>query len=344
MGSGAAPTLSAVAREAGVSPMTASRVLRNSGPASAQAKARVLAAVEKLGYRPNPLVTAFMTYIRGGRARDTAGTLAYLTSGTPRHEWLSQAAFRCFHLGAAERARQLGFRLEEFRLGHPYIRPARLSGILAARGICGVIVAPMAAPRGHLNLDWAKFSAVTIGYTLLRPSLPRASNDQYDSMLIALRNLHRLGYRRIALALPFKDDERVHYRWSAAFASFHARRGAKGVPLVHAPKAWAEAEALKWVRKERPDAVVSTNAPLLKAMRKAGLRVPEEIGFADLDATAADRAGVDQRPEEVGGAAVDMVAEQMNHSAFGLPPRPRKVLVPGAWRDGPTVRDLRRKG
>ncbi|WP_060177824.1 LacI family DNA-binding transcriptional regulator [Streptomyces sp. IMTB 1903] len=47
------PTLADVAREVGVSAKTVSRVLNEDGPASAQTKERVLAAVAKLGFQPN---------------------------------------------------------------------------------------------------------------------------------------------------------------------------------------------------------------------------------------------------------------------------------------------------
>ncbi|KMS84641.1 LacI family DNA-binding transcriptional regulator [Streptomyces flaveolus] len=47
------PTLADVAREVGVSAKTVSRVLNEDGPASAQTRKRVLAAVARLGFQPN---------------------------------------------------------------------------------------------------------------------------------------------------------------------------------------------------------------------------------------------------------------------------------------------------
>ena len=46
-------TVHAVAAHAGVSPQTVSRVLRGRGYVSAETRAKVLASVEALGYRPN---------------------------------------------------------------------------------------------------------------------------------------------------------------------------------------------------------------------------------------------------------------------------------------------------
>jgi LacI family transcriptional regulator, gluconate utilization system Gnt-I transcriptional repressor len=53
-----APTLSDVARAAGVSPMTVSKVLRNTGSISTATQARVRQAAEQLGYVPNTLAGA----------------------------------------------------------------------------------------------------------------------------------------------------------------------------------------------------------------------------------------------------------------------------------------------
>jgi LacI family transcriptional regulator len=65
-------TRSDVAREAGVSPAVVSYVLNNGPrPASAQARTRVLDAVQKLGYRPNAIASA----LRAGSTR----TIGFLT-------------------------------------------------------------------------------------------------------------------------------------------------------------------------------------------------------------------------------------------------------------------------
>ncbi|MFE2537988.1 LacI family DNA-binding transcriptional regulator [Streptomyces sp. NPDC059371] len=53
MASNRRPTLADVAREVGVSAKTVSRVLNEDGPASAQTREQVLAAVAKLGFQPN---------------------------------------------------------------------------------------------------------------------------------------------------------------------------------------------------------------------------------------------------------------------------------------------------
>lgn len=59
--------LRSVARAAGVSLATASLALRSRDEISVETRARVQAAAEKLGYRPNPLVSELMGGLRGRR-------------------------------------------------------------------------------------------------------------------------------------------------------------------------------------------------------------------------------------------------------------------------------------
>ncbi len=338
------PTLVAVAKEAGVSRMTVSRVLRNAGYVAAPTKERVFSAVRKLSYRPNPMVSAFMSYVRSGSVDKRAGVLAYLTSGAKRGVWRNHDTYLQFHDGAFERAERLGYRLEEYWLNQPDLSSQRLSRILYARGICGVVVAPMGTSHGHLNLDWDKFSAAAIGYSLLKPYLPRVSNDQYNSVLTALRELRKLGYRRVGLAMARRDDERVHYHWSAGYLSFQQRWKQRNSPGLYMPRDWNRDSALAWVEKTKPDAVVATELIMYEWLTEAGYRFPEDVGFVHLDWSAKfpHCAGIDQAASEVGSAAVDIVVEQINHNKFGLPARQRTVMLPGQWVPGPTLRSLAR--
>jgi DNA-binding LacI/PurR family transcriptional regulator len=340
MSSSPGPTLNDVALAAGVSRMTVSRVLRDSGYASEATRSRVLEAVRKLEYRPNPMVSAFMTYVRSGTISQNAGVLAYLTSDHREQPWRTHQPFVRFYNGAAARAAELGFKLEEFPLRQPGISMARLSGILYARGISGLIVAPMSSAHAHLNLDWKKFSAVAIGYSLLKPALPRVCNDQFSSILIAMRELWHLGYRRIGLAMPQADDARVHYHWSAGYLSFYQRRGERRFPQPYLPEKWNFDEVIPWIRKQRVDAIVSTHISMLERLELRGLRIPEEVGLVNLDwlEELTSCSSIDQRPEEIGEAAVDLVVERVNHNRIGIPDRQRTVNLPGVWRPGRTVR------
>ena len=319
--------------------MTVSRALRNVGYISEATRSRVLSAVEKLGYRPNPLVSALMTQIHQGRLSDRDNVIAYLTDSAVRGGWRRNATYRQFFEGATARAFQRGYRLEEFWTGEYGFSAARLGRALYARSIHGLIIGPMESPHGHLNLKWSNFSAAAIGYSLLRPALDRVSNDQYDSALIALRELRRLGYRRIGLALEGRADARVHYRWSSAFLLHQWRYGPADPSLLYAPDIWRQEGFCNWVDESRIDALITLDFDTFQWLLDAGCRVPEDVAVAHLDLASQQpfRAGIDQRSDTVGSAAVDVVVERINTNEFGVPTHPRVVSLPGKWVPGRTV-------
>ncbi|MGB8352302.1 MAG: LacI family DNA-binding transcriptional regulator [Chthoniobacteraceae bacterium] len=336
------PNLSSIAATAGVSRMTVSRALRNVRGVDPATRLRILAAAEKLGYRPNPLVSAFMSFVRTSRVQTDAGVLAYLTDGRTRDEWRSHGYTRFFN-GATERAESRGYRLEEFWLREQGLTTRRLSEILYARGIRGVVIGPMTSAHAHLNLDWEKFSTGAIGYSLLKPILSRASNDQYSSMLLALRELRRLGYERIGMMIPHVHDARVHYHWSSAFLLHHWRYDQEHKPAMYVPTAWKDQQAYAWIRKMRLDAVVTTQSHLLQRLLDAGFDIPGKLGFVHLDWTKLHEpaSGIDQQPEQVGGAAVDLAVNQINKNEAGILGFPKTVLLTGTWVAGGTTKNLK---
>src|SRR5690606_22153967 len=122
--------------------------------------------------------------------------------------------------GAEERAQALGYRLETFWLAEPGMSGRRLSAILAARGIRGLLIPPLSRSCGHLSINWDEFAAVSLSNTIGRPVLNRAVPDQHQPMQLILRKMRHRAYLRPGLLLPAKYDDRVEHRASAAF-HFH---------------------------------------------------------------------------------------------------------------------------
>ena len=94
---------------------------------------------------------------------------------------------------------------------------------LYQRGIQGIHHRP--ASRGaravlSASIGRAILSRFPIGYTMSAlQEFHRISTDRrrYNAMLMAVRHLRRLGYRKLGLALDFNQDARVDHQWSAAF-------------------------------------------------------------------------------------------------------------------------------
>src|SRR5690606_18960558 len=114
-----------VAQAAGVSKMTVSRALRGERGIAAATRERIQVLAEKLGYRPDPAVSELMGRLRKSRIAGLE-PIAWLTSYDTIGGWRTNPGTSEMYRGAADQARKLGFRLEEFSLNTPGMTPKRL--------------------------------------------------------------------------------------------------------------------------------------------------------------------------------------------------------------------------
>lgn len=338
---GEKPTLQIIADTAGVSKMTVSRVLRNYPFTTTETREKVWDAIKKTGYQPNPMVSAFMTYVRSGRKQPIAEEIACLVMN-PHHESNPKHPgpnTRTMIQGARERAEETGFHLEVIEIGPHGCTTARAGTIMRARGIRGVIIAPLTQPRGYLRLPWKELCAVSVSRSLMKPVLPQVLPDQYNSMLLVLRELRRLGYKRMGVAIPLASDQRTNYSWSAGFLTFERlySLGAK-VPCF-IPEEWTALGFLKWWRKYRPDVVISTEMSAFEWLGEAGCRIPGDVGFVNLNwhHHAPEFSGIDQLHANLGREVVSFISERLYRNEIGLLPHPPRIVIEGRWNEGKTV-------
>lgn len=332
-----------IADAAGVSRMAVSLALRNSPKISAATAERIRKFADELGYRPNPMVSALMTQLRHNREVKKPSVLAYVTAFSTEDAWRRSGSLAAFYEGANRRAGELGYVLEEWWVRRPGMTERRFCEILFTRDIHGMIVAPLPAGAGMLQLEWGRFATAAIAYSLVAPEMHRASNDAFGSINVALRELTDLGYRRIGLALVEEIDQRVQQQWAAAMLAYQQQ-----VPMnEHVPTFFGAGPISRsfthWFQEHQPHAVISLGGECLRVFRDLGLRVPQDVGFANLMLTPQDTgmAGVNQNSDLVGCAAVDLVDGQLRRNERGVPRHPRTLLIPGEWVGGSTVRDLR---
>ena len=334
-------TLKEVAAKAGVSIMTASRALRNQANVTETTRANVEKAAAELNYRPNPLVSALMSYRRASRIVSDTLTIAFITSFPRRDAWKQLKINADFAEGAARACTRHGYKLEEFWLREPEMTGHRLSSILYSRNINGLLVAPLPVALGHMRLEWQTFSAVALGYSLAWPRLHRAVNHQFRSMRMALRRVRKLGYNRVGLALRSSIDERVEHHYTGGFLAEQQRSPAatRVPPHVLPDREWSKAAFLKWFKKHRPDLVVSHHEEVLGWLGKAGVDVPEEVGFVHLNCpdNTGRIAGIYQNGLEVGAAAADFLVAMLQRNERGIPALPHSILVEGTWINGATL-------
>jgi LacI family transcriptional regulator len=316
---------------------------------------RIQSLAAKMGYRPDPVLRALIAYRGRSMARRNEPTLAYVTNWNTRLGWKHVTAHPHFFSGAGRMADQLGYRLEHFWMREPGLSQGRLSAAFVARGIAGLIIASHGREMGDaLQFDWRCFSAVKIDYFPHEPLLHNVTNNQCDTIRLAIQKVRAAGYRRIGFVMHRGWDHAVDHLWTAGYLCEQQHLpSAERLPAHIFPgpdpiERWfnesnspveADFEPFKeWMECNRPEVVISKGSFVLPLLKKMGARVPQDVAFVDvfLEDVRGATAGVRQNHEEVGAAAVEILAGQLQHGKFGVPEIPTTTFVDGTWFDGAT--------
>lgn len=332
-------TLQKIADRAGLSRMTVSRALRNAPEISKATRNRVLEIAKALSYTPDPMIQRLASHLANAHRRNEGQVIAWINAYEDHRPWEGEIPFFSMFQGAAERARKLGFRLEEFWLHAPGMTGEKLSRILHQRGIECLILPPL--PRGgrRLTMDWRKFSAVAIGYTLRAPLLHRVGSHHLHGARESIRELYRRGYRRIGLCLSKDGDIRLDHSWLEALAYHQWRTSRKNwvKPLIDS--AITDKRLIEWLRAEKPDCILGQFEWIPHAVRKADYRIPEDVAVSLFSVEYAEPkvAGLDQQHALIGETACDLVVGQHYRNEKGVPAHPHNLMIEGRWVDGNTV-------
>lgn len=322
-------TLKTVARKAGVSVSAASYALRGAPNIPAETSARVRAAAEALGYRPNARVAELMAHIRGARPPPASDHLALVW---PENAPAPGGFLHPVVSGARARATERGYVLDEFHLDAMERKPHRLAEILRARGIAGVVFAPaQIGARVELDWPWDRFAMAVVGTAEWNVVLSRAAHHHYEGMRLALDGLARAGSRRPAAIIDRVTNERAHRGWQGAWLAYAPGDDANERLLLTDPGRDDPGSLARWLKRARPDALAIGSMGALGALREAGWRdTPENT--ASLSWSPGQKLpGVDQGYELIAGHAVDLVIAQLHRNERGLPGTPRTLLFAGRW-------------
>jgi LacI family transcriptional regulator len=333
-------TLQDVAAECGFHRTTVSMALRGHPAIAVETRRVVMETAARLGYVPDPVLSALMSYRNGRRPPAFHSVIALLNCQQDRTALRRNPVYSQYARGAEERAMALGYKLEEFWLPNWPEQNGRLAKTLRARNIQAVIVAPLLEPSELSGFPWEDFFAVALGSSLLAPVVPVVTNHQFRTMRRLVTELRDRNYRRIGLHHVVEWDERVGRQWTGAFLAEWVNwpEEEKVPPLM--VREGQPADPVSWVNKYKPDAVITGDLDLVTRLRKVGLRVPEDVGVASEAVTERTSwmSGMNQNDCQVGAAAVDLVAALIHRAERGPPEIPRRVLLDSTWHEGETVR------
>ncbi|MEU8822942.1 LacI family DNA-binding transcriptional regulator [Streptomyces sp. NPDC048636] len=330
-----AATIPDVAREAGVSRSTASRALADYGSVSPEARERVRAAAEKLGYRANQLARSMIT----GRTHTLGAVIADIQN----------PFFAGVTRGITDAAHAAGYQVLLANTDEDLGAERAAVKTLCDKHVDGLVVAPASTTEvGHLATLVEGVCPVVL-LDRRAPSLPTdaVTVDNQGASEDAVRRLIAAGHRRIALvtlaggdadgngegggrAFPISTGvERVAgYRAALRAAGVEDTDAYLRVGTFHRQDPAALTEELLSLP-EPPTAVFATDSMValgvLSAVDAHGLRVPDDISvvaFDDADWARVVRprlSVVSQPVQELGAEAVRALLARIETGA--RPPR-----------------------
>jgi DNA-binding LacI/PurR family transcriptional regulator len=338
----AAPTLRTLARTLGLSRTTVSDALRGSPRVNPDTVARVKQAADAAGYQRNPLTGAVMSLLRRSRGQQFRGVLAAIELVEPGRSPHVVRYNESLLRGISDRAHELGFEVERFKIEAQGVRLSRLDTILHTRGIQGLVVLPASGFPDLSTLSWKRYTAVYADYFIDHPPLHCVCSDHYRSMVGLLQDLHARGYRKPGLFMDINLDERLQFRWEGAFLALQ-----KYLPKITAipalrMKEMKQASFETWFKKYDPDVVLGHFPEVIAWMKACGAKIPKTHAFVCLNSLRVDFpcAALDLQTSQLGARSAELVIGQLLHNEFGVPERPSLTTIPAKLVEGPTLRPM----
>ena len=322
-----------VAAAARVSRSAVSLAMQGHPSIPASTRDRVIAAVRRLGYRKNPLVAALMSVRRNQQAEPKRATVAFLTSNSADDSWRKIGPHRQVHAAANAHANEVGLRLEEFSLADSAMRPERVRTLLKARGIHGVLVAPLPGDQTRLNFDISDFATVGLGLSVKDPCIDRVAIDHFFEAQLAFQNCLALGYRRIGFSIAANVSHRLEHRWwSGILVEQQHLSVTARIPALMPPSQEDIPKLIgPWISRYRIEVVIYSIRDH-EMMAKA----PASTGLVSLSVSNPDGkiAGIKQNERAVGEDAINQLVEKLHSWKSGITDSPRLHLVRGVWCNG----------
>jgi DNA-binding LacI/PurR family transcriptional regulator len=274
------PTIEDVAREARVGVGTVSRVINGSPLVSEARRRRVLAAIERLGYRPSAVARAFAT--RRTRAIEVIVPLFLGAIFLQVLEGIQDALGQNDHTLLT---RTVGNREERDRAFDECCNPGRADGALA------LWLVPSRTLADRMTAE--RFPVVLLN--VRDPAFSSVGVDHDVSARHAVEYCAGLGHRRIALVDRPEDvfDPDARGICEVGYCDAVVRAGLRVPDGYHQKTELSQAGGAAALARlselpEPPTAVVVASEPqaigVLQAARQRGWRVPEDlsvVGYSD---------------------------------------------------------------
>ncbi len=285
-----AVTIYDVAKAAGVGIGTVSRVINDSARVSPETRARVLAAIEELGYKPNPMARNLSRQ----RVRSIGVLLSFLTS-----------PFQVAVLQGIEQViSKAGYELVVYSIESPERRDLVLENLLDGLRLDGVIAVSF-APGEHFLQRFRRYQIPVVVTDYHQEELPSVFVDNVRGGQMATQHLLGLGHRRIAYIQDhFQRPNGPQSNWPGqdrrqGYLRALEEAGVEADPALivesrgHSRARGSAAMARLLDQPNPPTAVFAASDMLalgaMEQIHQRRLRVPEDValvGFDDIELAA----------------------------------------------------------
>lgn len=273
-------TIIDVAKKCGYSKTTVSRAYAEPDSVSEKAKLKIYAAAKSLNYTPNAIARAMV--------RQRTENITFII-----HEKQSPAVLNPFYSPILEAVMRESARrnYSVFVVTSQDVRVPN-GDVYIKKQMDGVILVGEASPEVINELRKQNIPVVLVNNVLDMEGLLCITTSHYEGAVSAVEHLYERGHRKIGL-LAGRFSPQVNEARYKGYADTLARYGLKADPryILDIEPTLEEGErAMAGLLKleDRPTAVFCTNdtvaAGAMKAVIRAGLRVPEDaaiVGFDD---------------------------------------------------------------
>jgi len=337
-------TLRDIAKRVGVGTTTVSMALREGHRVSLERRREIQRVAKEMGYVPDPFLSGLAAHSRERLPAKNQGVLAWVNHWEDPTHLRQYIEFKRYWQGASAAAAHFGYRVEEVRWERDCF-PKRFERILLTRGIEGVLIPPHQELLDWKDFDWSKFSLVRFGMSVQNPDSHVVTSDVFRATIMAINKIHDYGYQRIGVTINEEFNQRLGGNFLSGY--FYAQtllKLKKPLPPLLSFLKTRTADELsrqkavlqQWLKKHKPDAVLTADIEVPDMIRELGYRIPQDIAVAGtsvLDLPGVD-AGIDQHSEVIGRIAVEMLVKQINTNERGEPREPCRVLLESRWKDG----------
>jgi len=274
-------TINEVARHAGVSPMTVSRVVNGGKYVREDTRKAVLEAVRELNYAPNPAARS-LAGVHGQRIG--------LLYANPSAAYLSE-----FLLGALDESSRLGLQVVLEKSEPGVVESKRAVRKLVSGGVAGVILPPplceSAVIRSEIHAAQLPVVAVAAGKPPAEVLCVRI--DDFKAAFEMTRYLIELGHRRLGFIKGHPNQSASDERWRGFLAGLQESGDSVPPPQVE-QGFFSYRSGLDAARKllssgRPPSAIFASNDDMAAAVvaeaHRRGLDVPRDLTVVGFDDT-----------------------------------------------------------